>query len=100
VDRSVSVTQERSVQPMFDDNGHFVVAMFEIAVLIALLMCLWWIVGDLFRSSDIGGGMKALWVLFIIVLPIVGVVVYLVARGDGMTAREVSYYKAKGLPPA
>lgn len=85
---------------MFNDNGHFLVAMFEIAVLIAFLMCLWWVFGDLFRSRDLSGIVKALWVLFVIVLPVVGVVVYLVVRGDGMDAREIEYYKAKGLPPA
>jgi hypothetical protein len=83
---------------VFDDNGSFVLAMFEISILIAFLMCLWWILGDLFRSRDLGGVVKALWVLLIIVLPIVGVVVYLVVRGDGMTAREVEYYKAQGRP--
>ena len=35
---------------MFDDNGSFVVAMFELTIFIAFLMCLWWIFGDLFRS--------------------------------------------------
>jgi hypothetical protein len=85
---------------MFSDNGHFLVALFEIAIFIAFLMCLWWVFGDLFRSRDLGGGIKAVWVLFIIVLPIVGVLVYLFTRGSGMDAREIEYYKAKGLPSA
>ena len=83
---------------MFDDNGHFLVAMFELSIFVAFLMCLWWVFGDLFRSRDLSGLLKALWVLFIIVLPVVGVVVYLILRAGGMTAREVAYYKAKGLP--
>ena len=82
---------------MFDDNGSFLLAMFELSIFIAFLMCLWWVLGDLFRSRDISGLVKTLWVVLIIVLPIVGVVVYLFARGDGMTAREIAYYKAKGL---
>ncbi len=85
---------------MFNDNGHFLVAMFEFAVFVAFLMCLWWVFADLFRSRDLGGLVKALWVLFIIVLPVVGVVVYLVVRADGMDAREMAYYKAKGMPSA
>ena len=85
---------------MFNDNGHFLVALFEIAIFVAFLMCLWWVFGDLFRSRDLSGLVKALWVLFIIVLPVVGVVVYLVVRADGMDAREIAYYKAKGLPSA
>src|SRR3954467_2190914 len=52
-------------------------------------MCLFWIFGDLFRSRDLGGGAKTLWVFFIIVLPILGMLVYLIARGHGMTEREL-----------
>jgi Phospholipase_D-nuclease N-terminal len=88
------------MQPMFDDNGHFLVALFELSIFVAFLMCLWWVFGDLFRSRDLSGLMKALWVLFIIVLPVVGVVVYLILRAGGMDAREIAYYKAKGLPSA
>jgi hypothetical protein len=44
---------------------------------------------DVFRSRDIGGFAKALWVLFIIVLPFLGVLVYLIARGGSMHERAV-----------
>jgi Short C-terminal domain/Phospholipase_D-nuclease N-terminal len=39
---------------------------------------------DIFRSHDLGGGAKALWVIFVIVLPYLGVFVYLIARGGKM----------------
>ncbi len=42
---------------------------------------------DIFRSHDMGGGAKALWVLFVIILPLLGILVYLIARGDGMHER-------------
>jgi type VI protein secretion system component VasK len=42
---------------------------------------------DIFRSHDIGGWAKALWVIFIIVLPFLGVLVYLIARGGKMQER-------------
>jgi hypothetical protein len=42
---------------------------------------------DIFRSHDIGGVAKALWVIFIIILPFLGVFVYLVARGGKMHER-------------
>jgi len=42
---------------------------------------------DIFRSSDMGGGMKAVWVLFVIILPFLGVLVYLIARGGKMHER-------------
>jgi hypothetical protein len=43
--------------------------------------------GDIFRSHDMGGFAKALWVIFVIFLPILGVLIYLIARGDKMHAR-------------
>jgi hypothetical protein len=44
---------------------------------------------DIFRSHDMGGGLKAVWVIFIIILPFLGVFVYLLARGGGMQERNV-----------
>ncbi len=42
---------------------------------------------DIFRSHDMGGLAKAVWVLFIIILPFIGILVYLIARGGGMHER-------------
>ena len=42
---------------------------------------------DVFRSHDMGGWAKALWVIFIIILPFLGVFVYLIARGGKMHER-------------
>lgn len=44
--------------------------------------------GDIFRRHDIGGGSKALWVVFIILVPFLGVLVYLTAQHDGMRERS------------
>jgi hypothetical protein len=44
---------------------------------------------DLFRRDDIGGWGKAGWVVFVIVLPFLGVLVYLIAQHDGMRERSV-----------
>jgi Short C-terminal domain/Phospholipase_D-nuclease N-terminal len=43
---------------------------------------------DIFRSRDIGGWAKALWSIFIIILPFLGVFVYLIARGGKMHERQ------------
>ncbi|MGA7417605.1 MAG: SHOCT domain-containing protein [Acidimicrobiales bacterium] len=43
--------------------------------------------GDIFRSHDMGGFAKALWVLLVIFLPLVGVLIYLIARGGQMQQR-------------
>ena len=75
---------------MFDDNGSFLLAMFEFFILCAWFMSLFWVFGDLFRSKDLGGLAKTLWTLFIVFLPILGMLVYLIARGSGMTERALS----------
>ena len=74
---------------MFDDNGSFLLAMFELFIFFAWFMCLWWIFGDVFRSRNLSGFAKTLWVLFIIVLPILGTLIYLIVRGHGMSDRAV-----------
>jgi Short C-terminal domain len=43
---------------------------------------------DLFRRGDIGGGAKVLWSIFVIVLPFLGVFIYLLTQNDGMVARK------------
>jgi hypothetical protein len=58
----------------------FFVFVLWIWLLIAIFM-------DIFRSHDLGGVAKALWVLFIIILPFLGVLVYLIARGGKMHER-------------
>ena len=74
---------------MFDDNGSFLLAMFEFFLFFAWFMCLFWVLGDIFRSKDLGGGGKTLWVVFVIFLPWLGMLVYLIARGHGMQDRQL-----------
>jgi ABC-type multidrug transport system fused ATPase/permease subunit len=45
---------------------------------------------DIFRSHDMGGFAKALWVIFVIILPFLGVFVYLIARGGKMHERAAN----------
>jgi hypothetical protein len=47
------------------------------------------VLGDLFRRHDIGGWGKAAWVVFVIVLPFLGVLIYLIAQHDGMRERSL-----------
>lgn len=58
------------------------------------LMLLFRVFGDIFRSDDMGGWAKAFWTLFVIVLPVLGVLVYVIARGQGMAERDISQYQA------
>ncbi|HKB31895.1 MAG TPA: SHOCT domain-containing protein [Streptosporangiaceae bacterium] len=59
------------------------------------LFLLFWIIMDIFRSRDLGGWAKAAWLLFVIVLPFLGVLVYLIARGDKMHERQTRDLQAQ-----
>jgi Short C-terminal domain/Phospholipase_D-nuclease N-terminal len=60
---------------------------------IAWLFLLFTLFADIFRSKDMGGWAKALWVLFIIILPIIGSLVYLIVRGRSMHERAAEEYQ-------
>ena len=78
---------------MFNDNGSFLLALFEFFLFFAWFMCLFWVLGDIFRSRDIGGGAKTMWVIFVIVIPWLGILVYLIVRGHGMQQRQLDQAK-------
>jgi len=59
------------------------------------LMLLFRIFGDIFRSADLGGVAKTLWIIFVICLPFLGVFVYVIARGNAMTQRQVEASQAQ-----
>jgi predicted membrane channel-forming protein YqfA (hemolysin III family) len=61
--------------------------MFEFFVWIIWIWLLVMVFFDIFRSHDLSGLAKALWVLFVVVIPLIGVLVYLIARGTGMHER-------------
>jgi hypothetical protein len=74
---------------MFNDNGSFLLALFEFFIFFAWIMCVFYVFADIFRSHDMGGGAKTIWCLFVIFVPFLGVLVYLIARGGGMTERTM-----------
>ena len=51
--------------------------------------------GDIFRSDDLGGFAKTIWIIFVIFVPYLGVFVYLIARGKGMAERNVKAIQAQ-----
>ncbi|RPF21864.1 SHOCT domain-containing protein [Myceligenerans xiligouense] len=55
---------------------------------VAYLMVLFHIVADIFRDKDLSGWWKALWIIFLIFLPVLTALVYLIARGSGMGRRQ------------
>ena len=47
------------------------------------------IVGDVFRRHDISGGKKTLWLIFLVLVPFIGVFAYLIANEDDMAKRQI-----------
>jgi len=68
--------------------------MFIFFLFFIWLTILFRIFGDIFRRKDIGGGAKTLWIIFVIVLPFLGVFIYLITQNDGMTQRALERFAA------
>jgi hypothetical protein len=68
--------------------------MLEVFLWIMWLFLLFWIIADVFRSRDLGGWGKAAWLLFVLILPFLGVLVYLIVRGATMPDRTVQQAQA------
>jgi hypothetical protein len=71
----------------------FLDLLWSTALIFAWVIWFWILIvvfSDLFRRHDIGGGSKVLWLIFVIVLPYLGVFVYLIANHGGMAERRMS----------
>jgi Phospholipase_D-nuclease N-terminal len=67
-----------------------IVSIFWFMLLVAWIWLLISILADIFRDHELSGWGKALWTLFIIVLPWLGAVTYLIARGRSMNERSLA----------
>lgn len=63
--------------------------IFEIFLWVIWIWILIYVFIDIFRSRDLSGGAKALWFLFVLFIPLIGVLVYLIARGGEMHERAI-----------
>ncbi|WP_042364059.1 SHOCT domain-containing protein [Streptacidiphilus neutrinimicus] len=63
--------------------------MLEFFLLVLWFFLLFKVLTDIFRSHDMSGGVKALWIIFVILLPFLGVLVYVLVRGRSMTQRDI-----------
>jgi Phospholipase_D-nuclease N-terminal len=70
--------------------GQALLTVLEIFVFAAWLMILFTIISDLFRDHGMSGWGKAAWIVFLIFLPFLGALVYLIARHDGMRERALA----------
>ena len=71
--------------PLFD-------LMWSMLAFFLLVAWIWVVVGviaDIFRSDDLGGAAKAFWVLFVILIPWLGVLIYIITNGDRMAMRSL-----------
>ena len=71
-----------------DNFWNIVSFFFWTYVFIAYLLVLFSIIGDLFRDDELNGFAKGLWMVFLVFVPFLTAIVYLIARGAGMTRRS------------
>jgi ABC-type multidrug transport system fused ATPase/permease subunit len=69
--------------------------MFIFFLFFIWIMILFRVFADIFRRHDIGGGSKTLWVIFVIILPFLGVLIYLLTQNEGMTQRAMERAQAQ-----
>lgn len=70
----------------------FLDVLWTLLIIFAWVIWFWLLItvfSDLFRRDDVGGWTKTLWIIFVIVLPFLGVFVYLISQHAGMTERTV-----------
>lgn len=70
--------------------GHALLTVVEIFFFVIWVWLFITIVMDLFRDHELSGGWKALWCLFLIVVPFISALVYLIFRGNGMRDRAIA----------
>ena len=75
-------------------NGSILLWMLEFFLFVVWFWLLIVIFTDLFRDRDVSGGVKALWVILLILLPFIGILAYLIFRGRGMTERAARHQQA------
>jgi putative oligomerization/nucleic acid binding protein/phospholipase D-like protein len=69
----------------------FLDVLWTMIIFFAFFIWIWLLItvfADIFRRHDIGGGTKALWIVFVIIAPYLGVLVYLIAEHQGMADRS------------
>ncbi len=74
-------------------NGDVFLWMLEFFLFVIWFWLLLTIFSDLFRDHEMSGGLKAVWIVVLILLPYIGILIYLIARGKGMAGRAAAQHK-------
>jgi hypothetical protein len=83
---------------VFAADYPFIDILWSMIIFFAWVVWIWMmitILSDVFRRRDIGGWAKAAWTVFMIVLPFLGALVYLIAQHDGMAERQIKQVEAQ-----
>ena len=75
----------------------FLDVLWTMLIFFAWVIWFWLLItvfGDIFRRRDIGGGSKAMWIILVILLPYLGVFIYMIAQHQGMTERNLQQMEA------
>jgi Short C-terminal domain/Phospholipase_D-nuclease N-terminal len=83
---------EQEVSTVIAADYPFLDVVWTMFIFFAWVIWFWLLItvfADVFRRHDIGGGAKALWLIFVIVLPFLGVFIYLLTQNEGMTQRNL-----------
>jgi hypothetical protein len=75
----------------------FLEVLWTLLIFFAWVIWFWILItifADLFRRHDISGGKKAIWIIFLIITPFLGVLIYLIVNHDGMNERNVARARA------
>ena len=79
---------------MSSDFGTFLIQMLWIFIFVMFFFVWFMVIMDLFSDHKMGGGAKAVWIIFLIIFPPITTLVYLIARGKSMGERRAAQYKA------
>jgi Phospholipase_D-nuclease N-terminal/Short C-terminal domain len=69
--------------------GELLLTVFEIFLFVVWIWILFTIIGDIFRDHEMSGWSKAIWIVFLVFIPYISMLVYLIARGSGMRERTL-----------
>ena len=76
--------------------GEFLWSLLVIFFMVVYFMMLFEVIVDVFRRQDESGGKKALWLIFLFILPFLSLIIYMVMNSEGMAERQRGMMEARG----